>query len=84
MTSLLAYDWVCVFPAQTREPMKPAKTFVVEIKRNGRRHVVREQGQLWDPKQLQSAIDVVEDTQKTTEIDPKLPKANRFGSPKER
>ena len=51
--------------------MKPAKSFVVEIKRNGRRQVVRDQEPLWDPKQLQSAADAIGETQKTSEIDPK-------------
>ena len=51
--------------------MKPAKTFVVEIKRNGRRQIVRDQEPLWDPKQLKSASNAVEESQKATEIDPK-------------
>ena len=49
--------------------MKPAKSFVVEIKRNGRRQVVRDQDPLWDPKQLKSAADAIGDTQKASEID---------------
>jgi len=52
--------------------MKPAKSFVVEIKRNGRRHVVRDKEPLWDPKQLKSAMDAVEEAKKASEIDPKL------------
>ena len=51
--------------------MKPAKTFVVEIKRNGRRQIVRDQEPLWDPKQLKSASEAVEESQKATENDPK-------------
>jgi len=51
--------------------MKPAKSFVVEIKRNGRRQVVRDQEPLWDPKQLKSATDAIGETQKASEIDPK-------------
>jgi hypothetical protein len=54
--------------------MKPAKSFVVEVKRNGRRHVVRDQEPLWDPKQLRSATDAVEETQKASESDPELTK----------
>jgi hypothetical protein len=56
--------------------MKPAKSFVVEIKRNGRRQVVRDQEPLWDPKQLKSATDAVEETQTADEIDPKLTQGN--------
>jgi hypothetical protein len=56
--------------------MKPAKSFVVEIKRNGRRQVVRDQEPLWDPRQLQTATDAVEETQNTSEIDCKPTKGN--------
>jgi hypothetical protein len=52
--------------------MKPAKSFVVEIKRNGRRQVVRDQEPLWDPKQLRSAKHAVEESQDASEIDSKL------------
>lgn len=52
--------------------MKSSKPFVVEIKRNGRRQVVREQVPLWDAKQLKSATDAVGETPKAPEIDPKL------------
>jgi hypothetical protein len=62
--------------------MKPAKSFVVEIKRNGRRQVVREQEPLWDPKQLKSATDAIGETQKASEIDPKPQKGNRRCHPK--
>ncbi|MBZ9603247.1 hypothetical protein [Phyllobacterium chamaecytisi] len=51
--------------------MKPAKSFVVEIKRNGRRRVVRDQEPLWDPKQLKSAADAIGEAQKPSEIDTK-------------
>ena len=51
--------------------MKPAKSFVVEIKRNGRRQVVRQEP-LWDPKQLKSAMHAVEEFQRASEIDSKL------------
>jgi hypothetical protein len=51
--------------------MKPAKSFVVEIKRNGRRQVVRDQEPLWDPRQLKSATDAVGEAQKASEIDAK-------------
>jgi hypothetical protein len=51
--------------------MKPVKTFVVEIKRNGRRQVVRDQEPLWDPKQLKSASHAVEESQKASEINRK-------------
>ena len=54
----------------SRDLMKPAKSFVVEIKRNGRRQVVRDQQPLWDPKQLKSAADAIGDTQKASESDP--------------
>jgi len=54
--------------------MKPAKPFVVEIKRNGRRQVVRDQEPLWDPKQLQTATEAVGEAQKTSEIDRKSTK----------
>ena len=50
--------------------MKPAKSFVVEIKRNGRRQVVRDQEPLWDPNQLKSAADAIGEAQKASEIDP--------------
>ncbi len=49
--------------------MKPTKSFVVEIKRNGRRQAVRDQEPLWDPKLLKSATDAVEEYQKATESD---------------
>jgi len=52
--------------------MKPAKTFVVEIKRNGRRQIVRDQEPFWDSKRLKSASNAVEESQKATEIDLKL------------
>ena len=48
--------------------MKPAKSFVVEIKRNGRRQVVRDQEPLWDPKQLKSAEDAIGEAPKASEI----------------
>ena len=54
--------------------MKPAKSFVVEIKRNGRRQVVRDQEPLWDPNQLKSAADAIGEAPKASEIDPKLTK----------
>ena len=50
--------------------MKPAKSFVIEIKRNGRRQLVRDQEPLWDPKQLKSAIDAVEDAEKPLDSSP--------------
>jgi hypothetical protein len=46
--------------------MKPAKPFVVEIKRNGRRRVVRDQEPFWDPKLLQSATKAVEDAREAS------------------
>jgi hypothetical protein len=51
--------------------MKPPKSFVVELKRNGRRQVVREQEPLWDPKQLKSATDAIVEAQKASGTDPK-------------
>ncbi len=51
--------------------MKPSKSFVVEIKRNGRRQIVGEQEPLWDAEQLKSATDAIEETQKAFEMDPK-------------
>ena len=50
--------------------MKPAKSFVVEIKRNGRRLVPRDQEPLWDPKLLQSATKAVEDAREASESRP--------------
>ena len=50
--------------------MKPAKSFVVEIKRNGRRHVVRDQEPLWDPELLKRAIQATGEVQEPFEIDP--------------
>jgi hypothetical protein len=55
----------------SRDLMKSAKSFVVEIKRNGRRQVVREQEPLWDPKQLKSATEAIGEVQKASEINPK-------------
>jgi hypothetical protein len=52
--------------------MKHSKSFVVEIKRNGRRQLVREQVPLWDAKQLKSATDAVGETPKAPETDAKL------------
>ena len=55
---------------ESRDSMKPAKSFVIEIKRNGRRQLVRDQEPLWDPKQLKSAIDAVEDAEKPLDSSP--------------
>lgn len=56
--------------------MKPPKSFVVEIKRNGRRQVVRDdQESLWDPKQLKSATDAIEEAQKASGTDPRMSQA---------
>jgi hypothetical protein len=55
--------------------MKPAKSFVVEIKRKGRRQVIRDQEPLWAPKLLKSATDAVEESQKATETDAALAQA---------
>lgn len=49
--------------------MKSAKPFVVEIKRNGHRQLVRDQEPLWDPRPLKSATEAVEESQKISEID---------------
>ena len=62
--------------------MKAARTFVVEIKRNGRRHVAREQEPLWDPKQLKSAINAVEESQRAAEIDPNPTQVSSVGRSK--
>jgi hypothetical protein len=56
-------------------PMKPAKSFVVEIKRKGRRQAVRDQEPRWDPKLLKAATDAVEDSQKASETDATLAQA---------
>jgi hypothetical protein len=56
--------------------MKPAKSFVVEIKRNGRRQLFRGQEPLWDAKQLESAMQAVEEAQDDSEIAPKLTQGN--------
>lgn len=72
LASLMVYDWVCPPDHQSRVLMKPAKSFVVEIKRNGRRQVVRDREPLWNPKQLKSATDEVDESQKASEIDPGL------------
>jgi hypothetical protein len=55
--------------------MKPAKSFVVEIKRKGRRQAVRDQEPLWDPKLLKAATDAVEESQKASEPDATLAQA---------
>jgi hypothetical protein len=55
--------------------LKPAKSFVIETKRKGRRQAVRDQKPLWDPKLLKAATDAVEDSQKASKTDATLAQA---------
>ncbi|MBZ9603324.1 hypothetical protein [Phyllobacterium chamaecytisi] len=43
--------------------MKPAKTFVVEVKKNGRRSVQRYQTSIWNTEVLKAATETVNDEQ---------------------
>jgi hypothetical protein len=49
--------------------MKPTKSFIVEIKRKGRRSLMSSQTSLWDVSQLKSATEAVEESTEPFQTD---------------